>query len=162
AGRVHTLGRDIADHPPRRLSDVVSTVPVRPSDGFIASTVEDEVGYGLGPLHLAPSLRSRRIEEALARFAIGELRTRPLTTLSAGQQRRVALASALAAEPDVLVLDEPINGLDAFGAAALGRALQAMTRSAGTAVVLAEQRLEQVLEYSDSVLYLPGAQPARY
>jgi energy-coupling factor transport system ATP-binding protein len=162
AGRVQTLGRDTAAHPPRRLADVVSVVPARPVDAFIASTVEDEIGYSLDRLHLGATTRSRRIDDLLGRLGIAELRTRPLATLSAGQQQRVALAAALAAEPDVLVLDEPTSGLDATGAESFARALQTLTRAAGTTVLLSEHRLERVLEFATSALYLPGDGPAWY
>jgi len=162
-GRVHTMGRDTAGHPPRRLADVVAYVPARAADAFIATTVEDEVGYGLGRLHLSPAARSRRIDEVLASVGMAELRGRPLSALSAGQQRRVALAGALAAEPEVLVLDEPTAGLDPAGAAVIGQRLQLLARANGTTVVLAEHRAERVLERIDSVLYLSGdGEPAHY
>jgi energy-coupling factor transport system ATP-binding protein len=163
SGRVSTLGRDTATHPPRRLSDVVAVLPARTADRFLAATVEDEVGAGLARFGLGAQARSRRIDELLASFGVAELRTRPLATLSAGQQRRVALAATIATEPGILVADEPTADLDSAGVQAVGERLRALASGRGATVLLADPRAERLLDRVDGVLLLPGAnEPAVY
>jgi energy-coupling factor transport system ATP-binding protein len=163
AGRVSTLGRDTATHPPRRLADAVAVLPARSTDRFLGATVEDEVGAGLARFGLGAPARSRRIEELLASFGIAELRTRPLSTLSTGQQRRVALAATFATEPGILLADEPTTDLDPASAVAVGERLRALASSRGTTVLLADPRAERLLDRVDRALLLPGEnQPAVY
>ncbi|MFM8351295.1 MAG: ABC transporter ATP-binding protein, partial [Actinomycetales bacterium] len=106
-GRVMVAGRDTATHPPRELADLVGVVPQDPMSGFVTDTVEDELAYSMESLGLAPSTMRRRVEETLDLLGLTELRQRALSTLSAGQQQRVAIGAALTAHPAVLVLDEP-------------------------------------------------------
>lgn len=163
SGRVATLGRDTATHPPRRLADVVAVLPARSTDRFLAATVHDEVAAGLARFGLGGSTRSRRIDELLASFGVAELRSRALSTLSAGEQRRVALAAAVAAEPGILVADQPSADLDPAGVALLGERLRAMAAGRGTAVLFADPRAELLLDRVDGALLLPGPdQPAVY
>ncbi|SHH11982.1 ABC transporter ATP-binding protein [Streptoalloteichus hindustanus] len=156
-GRVRTAGRDTAAHRPRDLADVVGVVPQQPADAFVADTVEEEIAYGMECLGVAPEVMRRRVEETLDLLGMAELRARPLTALSAGQQQRVALAAAFAAQPALLVLDEPTSALDPPAAEEVLGAVQRLVHDLGTTVLLAEHRLERVAQYADSALLVPGA-----
>jgi energy-coupling factor transport system ATP-binding protein len=79
-------------------------------------------------------------------------RGRPLTTLSAGQQQRVAIGSVLTPHPRVLVLDEPTSALDPVAAEEVLGILHRLVHDVGTTVVIAEHRLERVVHHADSVL----------
>ncbi|MFI6448231.1 ABC transporter ATP-binding protein [Kitasatospora sp. NPDC050543] len=162
-GRVRSAGRDTADHPPRELADAVGVVPQRPADAFVADTVEEEIAYGLECLAFRPEVMRRRVEETLDLLGLAELRSRPLTALSAGQQQRVALAAAFAAQPSLLVLDEPTSALDPPAAEEVLAALTRLVHDLGTTVLLAEHRLERIAQYADSALLVPGCgRPVRY
>ena len=76
----------------------------------------------------------------------------PLRTLSGGQQQRVAIGSVLTAHPRVLVLDEPTSALDPTGAEEVLAALTRLVHDLGITVVLAEHRLERVVQYADRVV----------
>src|SRR5581483_12366134 len=93
SGRVTVAGRDTRDTPPRELADVVGYVGQDPAAGFVTDTVEDELAYGMETLGVAPAVMRRRVEETLDLFGLVELRDRPLLTLSAGEQQRVAIGS---------------------------------------------------------------------
>jgi energy-coupling factor transport system ATP-binding protein len=155
-GHVTVAGRDTRDHPPRELADVVGFVGQDPDAGFVTDTVEDELAYAMENLGLAPATMRRRVEDVLDLLGLAELRGRALGTLSAGQQQRVAVGSVLTAHPRVLVLDEPTSALDPPAAEEVLAALQRLVHDLGLTVLLAEHRLERVVQYADRVVLVDG------
>ncbi|MEU0383002.1 ABC transporter ATP-binding protein [Streptomyces chartreusis] len=155
-GRVTVAGRDTRTHKPRELADVVGTVGQDPLSHFVTDTVEDELAYGMESLGLAPDVMRRRVEEALDLLGLADLRHRPIATLSGGQRQRVAIGSVLTPHPSVLVLDEPTSALDPAAAEEVLAVLQRLVHDLGTTVLLAEHRLERVIQYADQVVLLPG------
>ncbi|UQA95776.1 ABC transporter ATP-binding protein [Streptomyces halobius] len=160
-GRVTVDGRDTRTHKPRELVDVVGTVGQDPLAHFVTDTVEDELAYGMESLGLAPDVMRRRVEETLDLLGLADLRDRAITTLSGGQMQRVAIGSVLTTHPKVLVLDEPTSALDPAAAEEVLAVLQRLVHDLGTTVLMAEHRLERVVQYADQVLLLPspGAAP---
>ena len=160
-GRVTVAGRDTRTHKPRELADVVGTVGQDPLSHFVTDTVEDELAYGMESLGLAPEVMRRRVEETLDLLGLAGLRDRPIATLSGGQQQRVAIGSVLTPHPSVLVLDEPTSALDPAAAEEVLAVLQRLVHDLGTTVLMAEHRLERVIQYADRVVLLPapGAPP---
>ncbi|MEU8101491.1 ABC transporter ATP-binding protein [Streptomyces rubiginosohelvolus] len=161
SGRVTVDGRDTRTHKPRELADLVGTVGQDPLAHFVTDTVEDELAYGMESLGLAPDVMRRRVEETLDLLGLAELRERPIATLSGGQQQRVAIGSVLTPHPKVLVLDEPTSALDPAAAEEVLAVLQRLVHDLGTTVLMAEHRLERVVQYADQVVLLPapGAPP---
>ncbi|WP_405712240.1 MULTISPECIES: ABC transporter ATP-binding protein [unclassified Streptomyces] len=161
SGRVTVDGRDTRTHKPRELADLVGTVGQDPLSHFVTDTVEDELAYGMESLGLAPDVMRRRVEETLDLLGLAELRDRPIATLSGGQQQRVAIGSVLTPHPKVLVLDEPTSALDPAAAEEVLAVLQRLVHDLGTTVLMAEHRLERVVQYADRVVLLPspGAAP---
>ncbi|GAA3489714.1 MULTISPECIES: ABC transporter ATP-binding protein [Streptomyces] len=155
-GRVTVDGRDTRTHKPRELADVVGTVGQDPLSHFVTDTVEDELAYGMESLGVAPDVMRRRVEETLDLLGLAELRDRAISTLSGGQQQRVAIGSVLTTHPRVLVLDEPTSALDPAAAEEVLAVLQRLVHDLGTTVLMAEHRLERVVQYADQVLLLPG------
>ncbi|MCB5169126.1 ATP-binding cassette domain-containing protein [Streptomyces bambusae] len=155
-GRVTVAGRDTRTHMPRELADVVGTVGQDPLAHFVTDTVEDELAYGMESLGLAPAVMRRRVEETLDLLGLGDLRDRPLASLSGGQQQRVAIGSVLTPHPQVLVLDEPTSALDPAAAEEVLAVLQRLVHDLGTTVLMAEHRLERVVQYADRVLLIPA------
>ncbi|MGA5097709.1 ABC transporter ATP-binding protein [Streptomyces lavendulocolor] len=155
-GRVTVGGRDTRTHRPRELADVVGTVGQDPLAHFVTDTVEDELAYGMESLGLAPAVMRRRVEETLDLLGLAALRERPIATLSGGQQQRVAIGSVLTPHPKVLVLDEPTSALDPAAAEEVLAVLQRLVHDLGTTVLMAEHRLERVVQYADRVALLPA------
>ncbi|MFJ4889900.1 ABC transporter ATP-binding protein [Streptomyces sp. NPDC088788] len=155
-GRVTVAGRDTRTHRPRDLADVVGTVGQDPLSHFVTDTVEDELAYGMESLGLAPSVMRRRVEETLDLLSLTDLRDRPIATLSGGQRQRVAIGSVLTPHPRVLVLDEPTSALDPAAAEEVLAVLQRLVHDLGTTVLMAEHRLERVVQYADRLALLPA------
>ena len=156
AGRVVVDGRDTQHHRPRELADVVGYVGQDPLAGFVTDTVEDELAYGMESLGVDPATMRRRVEETLDLLGLVDVRNRPLLTLSGGQQQRVAIGAVLTMHPQVLVLDEPTSALDPSAAEEVLAALTRLVHDLGLTVVVAEHRLERVVQYADRVVHVPG------
>ncbi|AUY53586.1 ABC transporter ATP-binding protein [Streptomyces sp. CB01881] len=155
-GRVTVDGRDTAHHPPRELADVVGVVGQDPLAGFVTDTVEEELAYAMEQLAIPPEVMRKRVEETLDLLGLADLRHRALHELSGGQQQRVAIGSVLTAHPRILVLDEPTSALDPTAAEEVLAAATRLVHDLGVTVLLAEHRLERVVQYADRVAYLAG------
>ena len=152
AGRVLVDGRSTADHPPRELADVVGVVGQDPLAGFVTDTVEEELAYGMEQLAVPADVMRKRVEETLDLLRLADLRRRPLRELSGGQQQRVAIGAVLTAHPKVLVLDEPTSALDPTSAEDVLATITRLVHDLGITALVAEHRLERVVQYADRVL----------
>ncbi len=154
AGRVVVHGRDTRTHRPRDLADLVGVVGQDPLAGFVTDTVEEELAYAMEQLALPAAVMRKRVEETLDVLGIAELRDAPLRELSGGQQQRVAIGSVLTAHPRVLVLDEPTSALDPTGAEEVLAAITRLVHDLAVTVLVAEHRVERVLQYADRVVHV--------
>jgi zinc transport system ATP-binding protein len=155
-GRVRLLGRDPADVDDRWR---VGYVPQRPSLlSEVPATVEEIVGAGRlrpGGWWHRPTERDRvAIGHAIASVGLAEEATRPLAELSIGQQQRAFIARAFAGEPSLLVLDEPIAGVDAESQRRFRESLVHLIRSHGAGVLLVSHELAAVAHVIDRVIVL--------
>jgi energy-coupling factor transport system ATP-binding protein len=156
AGRVVAFGHDTRDHPPRQLADVLGFVAQDPESQAVVDRVEDEIVFTMENLGIASFTMRKRLEEVLDTLGLAALRERPLSTLSGGERQRVAIASVLAAQPRCIVLDEPTSQLDPLSAEELLGTLQRLNHDLGLGVILAEHRLERVVQFADRMAVLEG------
>jgi energy-coupling factor transporter ATP-binding protein EcfA2 len=151
-GDVLVDGLSTRTHPPRELAGIVGTVGQNPRAGFTTDTVEDELAYTMESLGVAPDVMRRRVEETLDLLGLAPLRQRSLDTLSGGEQQRVAIGAALTAGPRILILDEPTSALDPSAAEEVLAAVARLVHDLGITVLMAEHRLERVIEFADHVI----------
>lgn len=134
-------GVSTTDTPLWRLAKRAGFVFQNPGEQLLATSVEEEIIFGLENLGLPPEEIESRLEEALERFGLKEMRHRAPQTLSGGEQQKLALAAIMARHPAALVLDEPLSMLDTTAASALVEHLLGLARD-GVTVVLCEHRAE--------------------
>jgi len=120
-------------------------------------SVGRNVAYGLPA---AARARSERVEALLDRVGLPGYGARGIRTLSGGERQRVALARALAAEPDLLLLDEPFAAVDFRVRRGLRRALTEIQQSTGVPMVLVTHALEDVRALADTLVLLDGGRVA--
>ncbi len=149
-GRVEIDGRDTRRTGPAELAGRVASLFQDPEDQVVFGRVAAEVAFGLENIGTPPEQIWPRVHRALAEAGIGHLAERRTETLSAGELQRVCLASVLALEPALLLLDEPTSQLDPHGA----QALLDLAVELDSAVVVSEQRPSMPLERCDRVLFL--------
>ena len=159
-GTVTVDGRTTDKHRPRDLADAVGYVGQDPDASFVADTVEDELAYAMENLGVDPETMRRRVEDVLDTLNLHALRQRAITTLSGGQRQRVAIGAAFTAAPRGLVLDEPTSSLDPVSAEEVLASLARLVHDQGTTILVAEHRLERIVQFADVVVELGGAPDA--
>lgn len=143
---------------------------LKPTGGTIKRAKNLKIGYVPQKLTLDPTLpltvrrfldlpkrnRAADVREALLRTGVADLADRQMSQLSGGQAQRVMLARATLGQPDVLMLDEPTQGLDQPGSAAFYTLIEELRRDIGCAVVMISHELHVVMSASDRVICLNG------
>ena len=116
-------------------------------------TVLEELSFGLENLGVARDQMKPRIESAMALLGISRFSQRNPFDLSGGQMQRMAIASVIAMEPEIIVLDEPTSQLDPQGSEEVFQAIQQLSKN-GMTVIMVEHKIEKIARYSDRVMLL--------
>ena len=150
SGSVHVGGIDTREARPAQLAGTVASVFQDPEDQVVMAKVSNEVAFGLENIGAPPEEIWARVEEALALVGAEPLAQRSTGELSGGELQRVALASALALRPRLLLLDEPTSQLDPDGADAFFDLIERLP----CAVLVSEQRPARPLAHCGRVLFM--------
>ncbi|CAB5239011.1 unannotated protein [freshwater metagenome] len=156
AGDISVDGISTQSVKPGGLAHLIGIVGQNPLNGFVTDIVEDELVFGMESLNLPQDVMRKRVEEVLDLMSLSPLRNRSIATLSGGEQQRVAIGSALVMHPKVLVLDEPTSALDPIAAEEVLSILQRLVHDLSLTVVIAEHKLERVIQFADRVIYIDG------
>ena len=156
AGDVSVDGHSTQLVKPGGMAHLIGIVGQNPAHGFVADTVEEELAFGMETLNLPQDVMRKRIEEVLDLLSLSALRNRALATLSGGEQQRVAIGSALVSHPKVLVLDEPTSALDPIAAEEVLSILHRLVHDLSLTVVIAEHKLERVIQFADRIVHING------
>jgi energy-coupling factor transport system ATP-binding protein len=152
-GAVELGGRPLSGLPRREIARRAGCVFQNPDVQFFTSTCQEEVAFGLRLHGLESAEIEARVSDTLDELGLAEFAREHPHFLSRGQRRRLALATALALRPAVLVLDEPTTGLDGGTA---GRLLDLVDRlrARGHAIVVLTHEMRVVLERAERVVVL--------
>jgi multiple sugar transport system ATP-binding protein len=153
SGRVLIGGRDVSHLPPRKrnLAMVFQNYAVFPH-----MTVRDNVGFGLRMAGADRAKVDRQVTRAAALLHIEPYLARYPGQLSGGQRQRVAVARALAVEPSVLLMDEPLSNLDALMRLEMRAELKAVLHEAGTTTVYVTHDQTEAMGLADRIAVLYG------
>jgi len=151
-GEIFVSGVSVNNSKPNELANLIGFVNQQPESAFVADTVSDEIRFGMEQLGFSREQMSARLNEIAKLTSLEHLLDRSLSELSGGQQQAVAIAAALAAGQKILLLDEPTSALDKVATEKILDLLRKLIDETGITVVLAEHRIERVLERVDSVV----------
>jgi energy-coupling factor transporter ATP-binding protein EcfA2 len=154
AGRAIVGGLDTREHGPAALAAVAGTLFQDPESQVVLGTVRHELAFPLENRGEGAAAVARGVEEVALALGIEGLLDRSTGELSGGELQRVALGAALAGRPRIVLLDEPTSQLDPVAGDELVWLLRRLNEEWGTAVVLAEHRLERCLAHADRVIVM--------
>jgi ABC-type Fe3+/spermidine/putrescine transport system ATPase subunit len=151
AGAVRMGGRDITDAPPDRrdMAMVFQSYALWPH-----MTVAQNIGYGLRLRKKPRAEIARRVDDMLAMLKLEGLGARNVTQLSGGQRQRVALGRALAVDPQILLLDEPLSNLDARIREDVRHEIKALQRRLGITAIHVTHDREEAMVMADRIVIL--------
>jgi energy-coupling factor transport system ATP-binding protein len=152
-GKVWVDGKDTRQSDISGLARKIGFVFQNPDDHLFADTVEDEVSFALKNFGYPKDEIESRVNEMIRKFRLDAYRKQYPRSLSGGEKQRVALASVIVAQPQILVLDEPTRGMHQGLKDELMRFLKEYTAE-GRTVILVSHDVETVAEYADRVILL--------
>jgi energy-coupling factor transport system ATP-binding protein len=160
SGELVVAGLDVREHGPGELAAVCGTVFQEPETQVVMGGVRAELELPLEHRGESAAAVARAVEETALALGVAHLLERRTDTLSGGELQRVAIAAAMVHGPDLLLLDEPTSQLDPVAGDELVWLLRRLNEDWGTAVVVAEHRLERCLPAADRVIALVEGQLA--
>ena len=154
-GKITLEDKELKDYSQKELVQKIGFVFQNPFTQIsgVKDTVFEEIAYGLENLGLKKEEIIFKVEKILKLLEIEKLRDRNPYDLSGGQKQRVALASIIAMNPDILVIDEPTSQLDPKGTEDIFKIINLMANE-GKTIILVEHKLELIAEYAQNILVL--------
>jgi energy-coupling factor transporter ATPase len=153
-GKIEVADLNVTDHKIHELASHVGLVFQNPENQLFALSVEKDVAFGLENFAMPRDEMRKRVDWALQMAGINELGERPPHELSGGQQQRVAIASVLAMQPDIMILDEPTSFLDPVGAQKIFEVINELNKKLGITIILVEHRLDLAAKYANNVIVM--------
>ena len=144
----------------REQSERIGFVMQNPDDQIVTDKVWHELAFGLESLGTDPSVMRLRVAEMASYFGIQSWFHRDVAELSGGQKQLLNLASIMAMQPQVLILDEPTSQLDPIAASDFLNTVKKINVELGTTVIITEHRLEDIFHSADRVIVLEGGKAA--
>ena len=158
SGRILFKGISLNEVDSKTQAAEIGFVMQSPDNQIVCDKVWHELAFGLESLSFStPEIRTR-VAEMASFFGIQTWFHKNVTELSGGQKQLLNLASIMAMQPSVLVLDEPTSQLDPIAAAEFLKTIQKINRELGTTVILTEHRLEEALPISDRVIVVDSGE----
>jgi energy-coupling factor transporter ATP-binding protein EcfA2 len=154
AGDVIVEGESILPKTPAELAATIGIVFQNPEAQAIGLTVLEDLSFGLGNLRVPPEEMRARIDQLAEVVQLGHLLDRETWALSGGQKQRLAIASVLAMQPKILIMDEPTAELDPRSKRELFRVVRDLQRQRELTIVMIEHEVEELAEAADRILLL--------
>ena len=156
SGEVLFHGVPLSQVPDRDQAAKIGFVMQNPDDQIVTDKVWHELAFGLESLGCDQKTMRARVAEMACYFGIQDWFHRDVATLSGGQKQLLNLASIMAMQPEVLILDEPTSQLDPIAASDFLNTVRKINMELGTTVIITEHRLEDIFPYADRAVVMDG------
>ena len=153
-GAIEVLGEIPPKIPVRQLATKVGSIFDNPEFQMSQLSVFEEVALGLQNLGVEKSIIEKNISESLKLVGLEGFEDRSPFEISGGQQQRLAMASALAMKPEILILDEPTSNLDPIGKEEVFSVTRKLNQEEGMTVIIAEHEVEVIADFADKLILL--------
>ena len=154
SGSIYFNGKPLAEYDTKEQASGIGFVMQNPDNQIVTDKVWHELAFGLESLGIRQTEIRTRVSEMASFFGIQNWFYKKVTELSGGQKQLLNLASVMAMQPSVLILDEPTSQLDPIAAGEFLKTIEKINRELGTTVILTEHRLEDAFSMADRVIVM--------
>lgn len=161
-GSLQLFGKEIRKYSNTEVAQTVGIVFSDPDSQFTAMSVEEEIAFGLENIGCPVDEIRRRLKWVGELTDIESLMSKPPYDLSGGQKQRVAIASVLAMQPKIIILDEPTSMLDPVSKDYVFSLLQKMKEEMKLTIIVVEHNIEKLIELSDKLLLMKDGEVKRF
>ena len=155
-GQILFNGEPLDQVSPREQAAKIGYVMQNPDEQIVTDKVWHELAFGLESLGCDQKTMRARVAEMACYFGIQDWFHKDVATLSGGQKQLLNLASIMAMQPEVLILDEPTSQLDPIAATDFLNTVRKINIELGTTVIITEHRLEDIFPYADRAIVMDG------
>ncbi|NFN85994.1 ABC transporter ATP-binding protein [Clostridium sporogenes] len=153
SGEIIYKGENIEHKGVKTVSGEIGYMFQDPDSQLCTFTVEDEIAFGLENIKIDPSHMDNIIDEVLERIGINHLKKRQLNQLSGGEKQKVALASILALDPEVILMDEPTANLDPKSTIEIINLIKDLRDNFGKTILIVEHKIDEFSKIIDDVIW---------
>ncbi len=157
SGSIQVLGKPVSEYSVEKLASIVGYVHQDAESQILMTNVEKEIVFPLENLGLDRAEIGKRLEQALQLVHLENYRNRHPFYLSGGQRQRVVLATALAMNPEVLILDEAVSEIDPIGAEEIMTVAKELN-SLGKTIIFIEHNMEEIARFADRIIVMEDGQ----
>jgi energy-coupling factor transport system ATP-binding protein len=154
SGDIKVLDMDPIKQGVKEMASKVGMVFQEPESQFVYDVVEDEIAFALENQGMERNAMHQRVNSVMEELGIHNLRRKKINELSGGEKQKVAIASVLVSQPEILLLDEPTSQLDPESADEILQLITHLKEKRNLTVIISEHRLERLLPFTDQVIYI--------
>lgn len=153
-GNIRLMGKSVESFSHKEQASLIGFVMQNPDNQIVTHKVWHEMAFTMENLGFSVPEMRLKVGEMCSYFGLGDIYERDVNTLSGGQKQLVSLASVLAADPSIVILDEPTSQLDPISAGDFLNIIKRINRELGITVIISEHHLEEVISFADKLLLL--------
>lgn len=161
-GDIEIFGQSIRKIKREELFMNICTVFQDPNDQLFALTVYDDISFGPRNMGIPEKEVRERVKEALENVGLPGFEEKPIKTLSYGQKKRLCLAGVLAMSPKIILMDEPLSGLDPMGVREIATLLRKLNKDKGLTIIMATHEVDLVPLFVDRIAIISKGKMVRY
>lgn len=153
-GEVILKGKPITKCTRLEIAKTTGVVYQHPEKQIVLCDVEREIAFGLENLNMDLNLMRRNVAEVISFLNLSSKRDKNIDEISGGEKQKVAIASVIAMDPDILLFDEPTSQLDPVSAGEVLNTIKKLNTDFGKTVVLIEQRLDRCFDMASRIIFM--------
>ncbi len=161
-GEIYIYNQPLKDIKRDELFKTICTVFQDPNDQLFALTVFDDISFGPRNMRLSDKEVKERVTQALIDVGLEGFENRAIKTLSYGQKKRLCIAGVLAMSPKIMLMDEPLSGLDPMGVREIATLLRKLNKEKGLTVIMATHEVDLIPIFVDRVAILSRGRIVRF
>lgn len=159
-GSIKLNNKNIREYSKKDIVRKAGMVYQHPEKQIVMQDVEREIAFGLENLNTSHEKMRRNVAEMISFLNLGSIRYKSTQEISGGEKQRIAIASVMAMDPEIMLFDEPTSQLDPIASEEVLSFIKRLNRDTGKTIVLVEQRLDRCFDMADRIIFMENGKIA--